>query len=122
MAQRVGVLLAGPAVDLVRAGQSGLVDVDYIGVGSNQFVVHGVGRAIDFLGDLQTLAAAFGQPDQLLQPGRAGGLQVQASIQVADDLADARVERELVATGVYRDLQVRLHAELVDGPLDHRNV
>ena len=65
-----------------RAAEVGAIDVDHRGVRAAQLVEPGQGFAVDLLGDGQTVAAGRGQADQLLEPRRAGRLQVEAGVEL----------------------------------------
>ena len=76
------------------------------GVGRAQLVAMFVGAGVDFLGELQAVAARFGQADELFEPGGAGGLDVHARVEVAvERAADGRINGELVAAGVDAELE-----------------
>ena len=111
-----------PAVDLVGGGKPLPVDVDDLDVGGDDFIEAVIGRAVYLLGHGQAVAAGVRETDDLLEPGRAGGLEVKPRALFADDLSDALVEAELVASGVYRELEALRQAEGLGAPLGDADV
>ena len=88
MAQRAGVLLGGPFATWSGGGQLARVDVDHRGIGRAQLLAVRRRLGIDLFGQREALAAGFGQADQFLQPGGAGGLEVQAGAGALERPAD----------------------------------
>ena len=111
-----------PAVDLVGGGKLLPVDVDDLDVGGDDFIEAVIGRAVYLLGHGQAVAAGLRESDDLLEPGRAGGLEVNACALFADDLSDTLVEAELIASGVYRELEALRQAEGLGAPLGDADV
>ena len=112
-ATRAGTI---PAVDLVGGGKLLPVDVDDLDVGGDDLIEAVIGRAVYLLGHGQAVAAGVRETDDLLEPGRAGGLEVKTRALSADDLSHALVEAELVASGVHRELEVLRQAEGLGAP------
>ena len=77
---------------------------------------------VDVLGDLQAVAAGRGQPDQLLQPRRAGRLQMHAGVEFPQRFVHRPIERELVAARMHAELQVLGQLKLAHGEGDHGQV
>src|SRR5687767_8129181 len=80
------------------------------------------GVGIDILRQFQTFAACLGQADQLLQPGGAGGLDMEPGLELRQGAADNRIERKLVAARVDTELQVRGQAIALDGERNYSKV
>ena len=79
--QRADILVSRPSANLFLAGQFGRIDVDDRAIGRAQLGPVIERLAINFLGKIQPVASGLGQPDQFLQPGRAGGLEVKSRIE-----------------------------------------
>ena len=122
VAERLRERLRVPAVDDRGVGQLRLVDVDHRRVRDRELVHAGERNAVDLLRELQRLRIGEREPDDLLEPGRAGGLHVDARVVLADELAHDRVDRELVRTRVDRELEVRGEPELLHSPRDDLEV
>ena len=92
--QRADELLRIPAGDGILGWELRAVDVDDRGVGRAEFVDVVEGGRVDVLRQFQSVAAGLGQSDDLLQPGRAGRLDVQARAVPGDaaakSIADAQ--------------------------------
>lgn len=99
------VLLGGPAVDFLGAGELGVVDVDDGGVGLAEgfFFVEGLG--VDFLGEVEGVSTGGGESDDFFEPVGAGGLDVEAGAGAGDGFFDGLVDGELIGAGVDGELE-----------------
>src|SRR5829696_8316267 len=97
VAERADVLLGSPALDLFGRGKLRAVDVDDGRVGRAERVDVGERLGVNLPGELQALAARLGEADDLFEPGRAGGLDVDAGSRAGERAADGLVDGELVA-------------------------
>ena len=86
-----------PAVDFRSRRQLCAVDIDHRRIRPAEVVdvVEGVG--VDLPGEHEAVAAGLGQPDQFLEPGRPGRLQMHAGARGREHPPDHGIERELVA-------------------------
>ena len=79
-----------PVIDLAGFAQPAPVDVDDRRVGLDTLVDVLERGAVDFPGHREAVAARLGEANDLLEPGGAGGLEVEARVLAPDDLADPR--------------------------------
>jgi hypothetical protein len=91
---------AVPRCDGVGRRQGRAIDINHRRVGGAEFVHPPQRLGVDIFRDRLPAAASLGQPDQFLQPGRAGRLYMDPGIELPDCPTDGAIERELVATGM----------------------
>ena len=122
VAEGAGVLLAGPAVDFLGAGESGRIHIDDRGVGFAQGFLFLEGGGVDLFGESEAVASGFGEADEFLEPGGACGFDVEASAGAGEGTLDGPVDGELVRAGV--DAQLECLGKSVDlhGVRDDRKV
>src|ERR1041385_6747842 len=77
---------------------------------------------IDLLSQRQAFPARLSQANDLFQPGRSGGLQMDSGVESAQGPPDDRVKRELVAAGMNAELECRRQPIAVAGMSQHREV
>src|SRR5947209_2105089 len=106
VAERARELLGRPAPHLFLRGQLRAVYVNHRRVRRAQGFDVVERHGVNLLGERETFAAALGEADDLFEPGRAGGLHVDAGPGARERLADRRVDGELVAAGVDAQLEV----------------
>ena len=89
VAEGAGVLLAGPAVDFLGAGESGRIHIDDRGVGFAQGFLFLEGGGVDLFGESEAVASGFGEADEFLQPGCAGILYMETGTGAGEGALDA---------------------------------
>src|SRR5581483_11923970 len=97
-------------------------DVNDRGVGSAKFLQMIERLAVNVLGNCEPGSVSLRQPDDLLQPGGARGLDVQAGSGPLQGAADRRVNRKLIAPGVNAELERGRQFVLPDRIGDHRDI
>ena len=65
----------------------------------------GRGPGVNLFGQRQAAAAGLSQPDDLFQPGGAGGFEMEAGLEAREPAADAAVNGKLVAARVDAELE-----------------
>ena len=76
-------MFGSPAGHHRAAWQLGAINVNHRGVGRAEFVDVCERGGVNLLGERQTFAPRLGQPDDFLEPGRAGGLEVQPGVVIS---------------------------------------
>ena len=79
----------------VALGNFGAVDVDVAGVGGAELGDLGEGFGVNAFSEGQAFAAVFGEADDFLEPGGAGGFKVQSGIVFLDGAADGGVDGKI---------------------------
>ncbi len=105
MAEGTDILVRSPSGNGVGGGQPGTVDVDDGRVGGTELVDMGEGFGIDLLGEIQADAAVFGEANDFLQPGGAGGFHVDAAVVFREGAADRGIDGKFVAAGMDAQFQ-----------------
>ena len=77
---------------------------------------------VNLLRQRQTVPAGFREADHFLQPGRAGGFEVQSGVESSEGLADRFINREFVAARMHAQLEIAGHSVSVDCMRDHGDV
>ena len=122
MPQRGNKLLGTPGVHRRRRRQILFINVNHAGIGRAKFVHMLEGVGVNFLRDFQAVAARFREADEFLQPGGAGGLEVDAGVEFLQRLAHRLVNGKLVAAGMHAQFERRRQAVLLDSEGNDREV
>jgi hypothetical protein len=113
VAQRGGVLLGGPLVDVSRrVGSLAGVDVDDGCVGTAQLFAMRERFSIDLFGESETVAAGFGEADEFFEPRGSSSFEMHADIEALDVRDGGGIDGELVAAGVDTELEIGGQAEV----------
>ena len=100
------ILFCRPRLDGLGRRELGTIYVDDRGVGCAERVRLLIGRGVDLLGQGQPLPIGFGQTDDFLKPGGAGGLEMQPRTRFLERPIDGLIDRKLVRTGVDTEFQI----------------
>ena len=95
-----------PRRDFCRGWQTRAIDIDHAGVGCTEFVNVFERVGIDLFCQRQAIAACFCQSDQLLEPCRPGGLEMDARSRFPDCPSNDGIQTEFVATAMHAKLEV----------------